>query len=120
MELIAQVATFPKLSGRALVLGHLAGPDGIEPPIGSLTGSCLTAWLRANRFFAIFTYSFSFSIPMNLKPRFFAATPVEPEPQNGSRTVPPDGVMSLQRYSMSFEGFTQGCPLVIPSSPAFL
>jgi len=46
---------------------------------------------------AICTYSADCSIPIKLKPSSFAALPVEPDPVNGSRTVPFGGVTSLHR-----------------------
>ena len=47
---------------------------------------------------AMSTYPSSSSIPTKLRPSFTHATPVEPLPMNGSRTVPPVGVaVSLHR-----------------------
>ena len=46
---------------------------------------------------AMATYSASISQPMKFKPSRTAALPVEPLPENGSRTVPPVGVTRRHR-----------------------
>ena len=40
--------------------------------------------------------------------------PVDPDPINGSKMVPPLGVTSLQKYSINSIGFTVGCLLASP------
>lgn len=62
-------------------------------------------------------YSAVNSMPMNLNPFSNAALPVEPEPVNGSRTVPFGGVTSLTKYSISDVGFTVGWKLRCGCTP---
>ena len=63
------------------------------------------ALIRAS---AISKYSFSRSIPTKSNPSSFAAIPVEPEPINGSRTIPPFGVTRRQSYFINSIGLTVG------------
>ena len=50
---------------------------------------------------------------MKSNPRFLAATPVDPDPMNGSKTVPLGGVTSLIRYSIRAVGLTVGWKLAL-------
>src|SRR5699024_11197094 len=70
-----------------------------------------TNWLDLIRSFAISTYSFSFSIPMNVRLVFNAAIAVVPLPIQLSKTVSPSFVYVLIRYSKSATGFWVGCCL---------
>src|SRR5699024_10186567 len=67
-----------------------------------------TNWLDLIRSFAISTCSFSFSIPMNDRSVFNAATAVVPLPMQLSRTVSPSFVYVRTRYSISSTGFCVG------------
>ena len=53
-------------------------------------------------------YSSVSSIPRNLKPSRRAAFPVEPEPVNGSSTVPFGGVIRRTNYCINAVGLTVG------------
>ena len=56
---------------------------------------------------AILQYSLSCSIPINGLPVLLQAIQVVPEPANGSKTIPPVGVLvKIQRYSISLSGLT--------------
>src|SRR5690606_28999119 len=60
------------------------------------------------RFSAIAKYSGSSSIPMNLRLRLTAATPVVPDPMQLSRTVSPGFVDARISLSISATGFCVG------------
>ena len=53
-------------------------------------------------------YSASRSMRMHRIPSARAATPVVPDPPNGSSTVPPGGVMRRMHHRMRSTGFTVG------------
>src|SRR5699024_12842132 len=67
-----------------------------------------TNWLDLIRSFAISTYSFSFSIPMNERPVFCAARQVEPLPHVKSTTRSPSLLNVLTKSSNSAIGFCVG------------
>ena len=90
---------------------------------GSWLGRC--SLIQATRFSDISTYSVSLSMPIQSHPSLTAAISVVPEPQNGSRSIPPcGGFNSLHRYCISFRGLTVGwwfwafvdCHLSFPAS----
>src|SRR5690606_30264822 len=62
----------------------------------------------AMRRFASAAYSLSFSMPMKRRPSLMHATPVEPEPQNGSSTMSPGRVTSRMSHAASCAGYTAG------------
>src|SRR5699024_11750658 len=68
-----------------------------------------TNWLDLIRSFAISTYSFSFSIPMNDRSVFNAAIAVVPLPMQLSRTVSSSFVYVFIKYSNSGTCFLVGC-----------
>lgn len=66
------------------------------------------------------TCSGSSSIPVACIPTFLAASRVVPDPANGSRTVPPGGVMRVTSHSMSASGFTVLSGVLNGSTPHLL
>jgi len=54
-------------------------------------------WASTRRASEILKYSSLISMPRNTNPFLMAATPVDPDPINGSNTIPPSGVTSLIR-----------------------
>lgn len=67
------------------------------------------------RSLAVSTDSCSISIRIELNPSFIAAIPVDPDPANGSNTVPPGGVINRQRYLINASGLTVGCAFFFSS-----
>src|SRR5699024_8347221 len=67
-----------------------------------------TNWLDLILSFAVSTYSFSFSIPMNERPVFCAARQVEPLPHVKSTTRSPSLLNVLTKSSNSATGFCVG------------
>src|SRR5581483_10449037 len=64
---------------------------------------------------AMSKYFGSISMPMNLRPKFTAATPVVPEPMNGSMTVSALG-KNPRHHSINGTGFCVGCSLTYEST----
>jgi hypothetical protein len=63
----------------------------------------------------IVAYAGSRSIPRKRNPSAAQATPVVPDPANGSRTNPPGGVTMRTRWRIRSVGLTVTCSLVTGS-----
>src|SRR5690606_31446753 len=92
----------------AAIVLDIAPPLVMVPQSPTPTAAKSDSGVAAIRCFAISQYSGSLSTRMQRRPSRVHATPVVPEPPNGSRTRSPDWVTNRTSQRISAAGLTVG------------